>query len=805
MMARLGDGMRWMGRSAALCLTLTALMGCGGTGDQGQPGVDERGEEARVEHRRSVVGATWKEVSDRWRKRHDLLELAHFGVRDYGGSMIVDLGKAEATKHLNGGWRTGWNPTERKDGGEDYFEANAKSARIFFKHTKGGFDRIIVRMKAVKKSNKVVFYVNDKAAGDVKIDNTWKDYVVKVPKGASRDGENQLMLRFSAEAKVNGRKQAAHVAYARILAPGASATDIPTGPRVRSVDIEGVFHQALVARTPQTWTFRLQIPTGKPALGLVWGASIGGAEVKINVASDQSAPKEILQAKASGPGWKPEALDLTAWAGQVVEITMEAGGTWSADQVVAWGQPAIYSPATEAIKRPGQAPAKNVLIYLIDTMRYDKFSTYNPKTKTQTPNIDAFAKDATVFEHAYDNENWTKPSCATILTGLYPDTHKTKEDRSKLPASAVTISEHLKTKGFKTGSFIANGYVSNAFGFDQGWDYYTNYIRENKNTNADRLVDDTLNWIDKQKGKRFFAYVQTIDPHVPYSPPKKYRKLYWNRGYKGPIKPRSTGDQLAKIKTGKMDVNRDDKKYLEALYDGEVTFNDENFGRLIDGLKSRGLYDDTVIVIIADHGEEFFDHGKVGHGHSLYEEMIHSPLIVRYPGMATAGARVPHVVSMVDLVPSLLDIVDIPHHGALEGISFVDTLDGIGQPWPRIAVSDFLYRRKSFRAGRYKWITTGRGGELFDVWADRLDKKNVIKKHPIARAFVRTQAGVFMAAKDKRRWWRADNVGKPLKIEVGGDAEIDEELQKQLEAMGYVEGAKGDEEDNAKDDEQDDP
>lgn len=740
----------------------------------------------------SGPGASFMELRRGWRLRRDLVKQAHFATRAQGGSLSIDMGTIAARKHINGGWRSGWSPVPRSKDGETWFEANTRSARVFFKHTRGGYDRLLLRMRAVKSSNKVTVYINDKSLETIKVDAQWRDYILKVPRGGARDGENEVLLRMSAETTKAGRNQSVLVSEVSTLAPGAGPESAPRGQRARGVQFGSVRHEAVVAAMPQSFTWRLQLPEGKPALGFAWGVGVPGVELKVTAQADGDAVKTLLAHKAvSGDEgrWHDTSVDVSSLAGRVVELTMSAEGAWPEGQLVAWGAPGVYSPSSEAVSLPEGSPAQNVLIYLIDTMRYDKFSTYNASSKTQTPHIDAFAKDATVFEAAYDNENWTKPSCATILTGLYPDTHKTKKDSSKLPGDALMLSEHLKKQGFKTGSFIANGYVSNAFGFDQGWDYYTNYIRERKNTNVDNVVDNALRWIDRQKGDRFFAYVHTIDPHVPYAPPKEFRTKYWNRAYRGPIKQRSTGDQLARIKTGKMEVGRDDKAYLEALYDGEVTFNDHHFGRLMEGLRERGLYDNTLVLIIADHGEEFWDHGSVGHGHSLYEEMIHSPMIMRYPGRLKAGVRVPHVVSMVDLVPSVLDLLKLPHHGALEGVSFVDTLDTVGAPHPRLAVSDFLYRKKSVRAGRYKWISAGRKGELYDVVGDRREKSNVRSKHPIAQAYVRTQMGMFMGAEDKQRWWEGGAL-KGADIKLDADvADIDDELKAQLEAMGYVEGA----------------
>lgn len=735
--------------------------------------------------------------------RLSLTDHSHLAVRSNSGLINVDLGTIGARKHTNGGWRTGWDTTPRKDGDVTYFEADSKTARVFFKHKKGGFDKIIIRMKAVKSANKVVFYVNDNPISNTEITGKWEDYTVEIPAKATKNGENQLMMRFTYDTVSEGRKQSAHVDGVWVMPAGAKKASSPTGPSTQKLVYGGVSMDALVAATPQTYTYRLQVPeNGTPKLGFGYAAKAAGAKLTVTAAADGVEAKTLFEETPAPGSWTEKVVDLSAFAGKVTEFQFTAGGDWAAGQLVGWGEPGLYTEnwddGATAAKEPTKH-AKHVLIYLIDTMRYDKLGVYNKKSSVKTPNIDAFAAEGTVYDWAYDNENWTKPSCATILTGLYPGTHKTKEDASKLPQKAITLGEHFQKNGFKTSSFIANGYVSDAFGFKQGWNYYTNYIREGKNTNVDNLVNDALSWIDKNKDERMFIYMQTIDPHVPYSPPKEWREKYWKRAYNGPIKPQATGNQLADIKTGKMSVTKEDKRYLEALYDGETAFNDHHFGRLVAALKERGLYEDTAILIITDHGEEFWDHGKVGHGHSLYDEMIHSPFILRYPNKVPQGRRVPHVISMVDVAPTLYDITGVESHDKIEGTTVLDALNGVGDARPRIAVSDFLFRKKSFRAGRYHWITNGRGGQLYDVVADRGEQKNVIGKHAIGRAYVRSMAGVFMGSKDKTRWWE-NSQREGAKIEVDADmADIDEDLQKQLEAMGYVDGAKGDEADDSKD------
>jgi len=722
-----------------------------------------------------------------------LTDLHHFADRVVGGVTEIDMGRMSARGTINGGWRTGWNPTSRADANSsaDYFEANKKAVRVFFQHDRGGFDRIVVRMRAVKNSNKVSFHLNGNPLTRNRITKEWSDVELEIPKDFTRDGENQLLMRFSWDTRVDGRVQVAHVDRISVLSPGASLVHHPA-LRGTSVTFGGVERQALVAHAPQTIVHRLHLPGGSPQLALSSASAQAGAEINLSVRADGSEPKSLL-VEGFGPpteGWKRRVLDLSEFAGRVVELRFEIAGAWDEGQQVAWDA-AVYSPVVSPseAKPASNVGAKNVLVFLVDTLRYDKLGVNNPKTSVPTPNFDSFAADATIFDAAYDTENWTKPSTASILTGLYPDTHRTKDGSSKLPASVTMISQHMQKQDFRTAAFIANGYVSKAFGFKKGWHRYINYIREEKVTDAERVVADSLKWIEKQGDQRWFAYVHTIDPHVPYSAPGAWKFARWSEGkYRGPLRAQSTGNQIAEIKSKRMKVTPTDKAYLEALYDGEVAYNDHYFGKMVEGLRSQGVYENTLIVVLADHGEEFWDHGSVGHGHSIYNELVHTPLFVRCPGSVSRGTRYSEVLSTAGLVPTITDVLGVDSLPGVEGASWAPFLEGNAMSRPRIGVSDFLYRKKSIRVGPYHWLTNGRDGKLFDVLIDPREKKNLAASHPIAWAFARKSFGLFYGASDKPQWW-LDETGDSREKLDSEEADIDSELQKQLEAMGYVDGA----------------
>jgi arylsulfatase A-like enzyme len=181
-----------------------------------------------------------------------------------------------------------------------------------------------------------------------------------------------------------------------------------------------------------------------------------------------------------------------------------------------------------------------------------------------------------------------------------------------------------------------------------------------------------LEWLDSRpQDKPFFLYVHTIDPHVPYKPPEHFLNMYDSAPYSGVVDFKRDGTLLENIKIGRTKLNARDKEHLVALYDAEISYHDAHFASMIEGLERRGLSDNTMIVITADHGEEFWDHGSVGHGHSVYDELLHVPLVVKVPGITQQTTAVTDAVGLVDVLPTVLDVLGQPVPDHLAGHSFL--------------------------------------------------------------------------------------------------------------------------------------
>ncbi len=714
----------------------------------------------------------------------NLQNIVHLADFDRGG-LFLDFGTPARFKYTVGHWKTGWG-TDGKAGDVTYTNVASSSGRFYV--SLPGNEAVVFRFKLKPVGTGTLqLYVNNAAQPTAKLDKgaEFAEYDVSVPASALRPGENNVLMRFGGVKKVGDEEVAAAIDWIRVLPAAAAASAPPVAPAygelVKDVSVGGQKRKAIVVPAPSTLSYYVEVPKDAK-LSLRAGAADakGKPSALIRVTPEGGKPRELWKG-ALGPTWQEAQIALDGLSEQVVRLDFVTSGDGSA----AFSSPTIVAAQPSTAKTDQQA--KNVVVLLIDTLRADRLRAYDKKSRVKTPVLDKFAAEGVVFEESQSPENWTKPSVASVLTGLYPMTHGTKQSESKLSDSALMVSEVFKKAGFATGTFLANGYVSDKFGFKQGWDYYTNYIREGKPTTAERVFKDAGEWVEKNKDKRFFLYVQTIDPHVPYSPPEEFLKPYFSEPYTGIVKPRLTPDQLEKAKRvpPKVTFSDTDRAYLEALYDGEISYHDHYLGLFIERLKKLGLYDQTVFVVTSDHGEEFNDHGSYGHGHSVYQELLHVPFIVRWPGVVKPQ-RLPATVSTVDISPTVLAAAGVPVPEVMEGVDRIPQLLGALPPEPSVAFSDFLDDRRVIRAGRWKLILRGLIPTFFDLKNDPGEKVELdLKAHPIALRYCRIMLGQFLGAQDRGEWMSATQKGKSVELRSDA-AEMDEATKAGLKALGYA-------------------
>ena len=321
-------------------------------------------------------------------------------------------------------------------------------------------------------------------------------------------------------------------------------------------------------------------------------------------------------------------------------------------------------PTAKEIQKIQEAvPKPNILIWLVDTLRADHLSVYGYSRNT-SPQLDKFAKDAIVFENAYAPSSWTKPSTASLLTGVNPNRHGAVGYYGRL-SGARLIGEYVKPLGYQTAAFATNPWIRPFWGFEPGFDTYGQDPWDLfRHSGADKVAANISKTLDQGVPQPFLFYVHTLDPHDGYAPPPPYDTMWGPR-----LKKRATSGRY--IWNAPPHIVED----MIKGYDGDIAFGDHYFGRVLDTLKQRGLYEDSLIIFTADHGEEFFEHGHGGHGRTLYESLVHVPLIVKFPKNILAGQRAPIRVSLIDVLPTILSYLHLPGAEHLDGMSLIESLD----------------------------------------------------------------------------------------------------------------------------------
>ena len=301
----------------------------------------------------------------------------------------------------------------------------------------------------------------------------------------------------------------------------------------------------------------------------------------------------------------------------------------------------------------------NVIVFLLDTLRADHLGVYGYERET-TPSLDQFAKENIMFKYAVTAAPWTPPSVASLLTGMYVSSHglmppSSRDEASKaevkLSAKAITLQQILKKDGYSTAAVSSNPWISKDFGFDVGFGSFVYIPRspaEKVNAAAFKVLDEL-----KENGTPFFLYLHYLDPHDPYTPPESHQKLFVE-----PIKIRNYSDEMQ----GQI-----------RLYDQEIRYMDDSLGKMIQHLKDIGVYDNSIIVILGDHGEQFEEHGYTRHGNQVFNTETHVPLLMHLPHDSEAGKVIDHTVSVIDIFPTILGLLHIETPTAAKlGISLLD-------------------------------------------------------------------------------------------------------------------------------------
>ncbi len=477
--------------------------------------------------------------------------------------------------------------------------------------------------------------------------------------------------------------------------------------------------------------------------------------------------------------------------------------------------------------RSGGARNPNVIMVLIETTRADHIGCYGYKRDT-TPNIDALAKEGVVFENYYTAAPFSGPSKATLATGLFPYNNGVRSMPQRIRRDVKTLAQVFRANGYRTGGFASGLFMGPQFGYHRGFETYEClgtpydlfrfttalrgleltlnrltpwYMDENERVrveDATRAVPRVLNWIDSDAADPFYCLLEFNEPHLDYVPPPPFNKKF-TEDYPGytlmkDISTRKIPRYDVIYDFDKLGYSQRDVAQSIALYDGEIAYVDWAIGNLVAGLRKRGLLDNTVLMVTADHGENFGEHGIYFQHTQLYEAALHVPMVVHYPRQLQP-ARIKGLVGEVDVFPTLMELAGISYTAPLDGVSMLRKIDNDVSNYPLFAEDDImrdpaLKRYPNYRvylpgvAGKWRMIREGdwkliyipnaTGGEyeLYDVVKDPLERNNLYATEPAIGERLRLRLD---------QWIEQDKSG-----EKDLDPAMLKAREKELRALGYI-------------------
>jgi arylsulfatase A-like enzyme len=566
------------------------------------------------------------------------------------------------------------------------------------------------------------------------------------------------------------------------------------------------YRKAVYVHAPSSLAYQVAVPRGGQLL-FGMGITEKNHPITFHILADWS--KELYSRTVSDPSlWEDAKLDLSSYAGRSVTLVFQATAE-SHGTVGLWANPLLMG---------GQEQRPNVLVYMIDTLRPDHTSLYGYARNT-TPYLKKLGSEALVFENCQVPASWTKPSVASLLTSLYSFTHGIAHEDDTIPEGSTTLAERLRAAGYITASAVTNPLAGRISGLQRGFDYVTEWqavgrylTPEDRATDSAALNKIVFPWLEQHRNEPFFLYAHTTDPHAPYQPPADCEEKFANPSETTQFNRDFTRlKEMALGRGGSFGVNRDlciragikpDWFIQRAIdrYDAKILHNDQSFEQLIAKLKALGILDNTLVIVVSDHGEEFWEHGWTGHGQSLYEELARGVLMIWNPKLIPHPGRVAETAQLIDVMPTVLDLIGVKIPDVVQGQSLAPFARGqsfrrrgllvtsrFAHPYGQsnelipedhidsIALLNtnwkLIYRPKGNVVGLNKV-------ELYDRRTDHAETQNIATQHSVEVNRMVSEIGSWM---DTQRQVRAA-LGR------GAKATLDQQTLDQLRSLGYLGG-----------------
>lgn len=567
-----------------------------------------------------------------------------------------------------------------------------------------------------------------------------------------------------------------------VFSPGGGDIDSP-------VALGGELRPGLVAPVPAEFRYHIRVPARGSltfAIGIAATPAftsednLPGNRMRFTVKAGPMRVDEVLFDKeihvSRRDRWLAQSVDLKRYAGREIWLAFETsfpgyepvGETPPLPLVGVFADPVLHD-------RAAYRKSKGVVLISIDTVRRDHVSLYGYPRRT-TPGLEALARESVTFDDAVSTASWTLPAHASLLTSTYPGVHGAVTARVGLSPQWPRLPAILKEHGFFTQAMVTHVYLSRAYGFGEGFDRH-HYLPE---TRAGEVTSEAISFLESRGDRDFFLFLHYYDPHWHYDPPPPYDTAF-DPAYHGSVD--GIWWNFKDLDAASIDPR--DLHHIEALYDGEILYTDRQLERLFQEMKRLGVYDDSLVVVTSDHGEEFLDHGMWEHQKTLYEEQLRIPLIMKLPGGAKGPRRVQGQVSLIDVAPTILDLLGIASPATYQGQSLLSSMDrGKSEVRERAWAETehtldgshkFALRRGS---GGKKVIFTVKGDadaiELYDLSRDGKETRSL--KESASRDGLEKELAVYVADVERRR---ANKARSP-------DVILDRRDLERLRSLGYL-------------------
>ncbi len=587
-----------------------------------------------------------------------------------------------------------------------------------------------------------------KAEVNLPVQTGWSTISAPIAKGLFTRGNNEVLLFTRRGAKL----------AVEWFTLGNTAAETPWALRAQK-------DKTLEIPRNRSLTYYVMVPKA----GMLAG-DVSGETCNIEVEARPQSGRPMIGQLNTQTSW----IDLASLSEQVVRLEIRTRDCPTAHIANA----ALHiAGARPSFTRSGDKP-KYVVLWIMDSLRADRLKPFIKSARPEVPVFSKLAKNSALFAQTYVQGNESRSSHASIWSSVYPVNHAMFTHRSKLGPKWVTIDEVAKSAKLYTSGVSGNGYVIPRRGFGTKWDAFRNHIHTKESLSGKSIMEAGIASIQERKTP-WFLYLGTIDTHVSWRAKQPWFSKYDPKPYKGHFTTKATGPDMGKAAGvkgedwpwGKANRARDIERII-AIYDSNVSYQDDLLGQFLAKLEEWKIRSETMIVITSDHGDEQWEAGRVGHGGSLRESLIHVPLLIHYPPLFP-GSRVEEGAEVVDIVPTIADALGVKPDPSWQGESLLAISNGIGRGYPRLSMASHVEIIHAARIGPWKLRAAGaQTPRLYRLDKDPRESENIVGKNPLGRQFVEDALWMLRV---HNKSWKKSRWGNPANVTAHFAADLSNE------------------------------